>query len=155
MRGQINPSTKVFEVAQKKVSSMSSNGPSKNYCGALEVNLKTCAKGTKLRVYTNIDLTISSKEWFLLSAILFCCEVLRIVNNLHIPLSSHSFWNWYDTYYWPLSVWRIFKLWFSTSTKKHLKQFNASKWWSINECEKIRGVMVYLYIHRSIDILID
>ena len=62
MRGQINHSTKVFEVAQKKISSISSNGSSKNYCGALEVNLKTCAKGTKLRVYTNIDLTIFSKE---------------------------------------------------------------------------------------------
>ena len=47
----INPSTKVFKVAKKKVSSMSSNGPPRNYYGALEVNLKTCAKGTKLRVY--------------------------------------------------------------------------------------------------------
>ena len=36
----------------KKVSSMSSNGPPRNYCGALKMNLKTCAKGTKLRVYT-------------------------------------------------------------------------------------------------------
>ena len=35
----------------KKVSSMSSYGPLRNYCGALEVNLKTYAKGTKLRVY--------------------------------------------------------------------------------------------------------
>ena len=51
MTGQINPSTKVSEVAKKKVSSMSSNGPPRNYCGALEVNLKTCAKRTKLRVY--------------------------------------------------------------------------------------------------------
>ena len=51
MRGLINPSTKVSEVAQKKVSSTSSNGPPRNYCGALEVNLKACAKGTKLRVY--------------------------------------------------------------------------------------------------------
>ena len=50
MRGQINPSTKVSEVAKKKVSSMSSNGPPRNYCGALEVNLKTCAKWIKLRV---------------------------------------------------------------------------------------------------------
>ena len=30
---------------------MSSYGPPKNYRGALEVDLKTCAKGTKLRVY--------------------------------------------------------------------------------------------------------
>ena len=30
---------------------MSNNGPPRNYCGALELNLKTCAKGTKLRVY--------------------------------------------------------------------------------------------------------
>ena len=36
----------------KNVSSMSSYGPPRNYCEALEVNLKTCAKGIKLRVYT-------------------------------------------------------------------------------------------------------
>nr|CAN73928.1 hypothetical protein VITISV_013262 [Vitis vinifera] len=30
---------------------MSNNGPPRNYCGAPEVNLKTCAKGTKWRVY--------------------------------------------------------------------------------------------------------
>ena len=53
-KGSDNPSTKVSEVAQKNVSSMSSYGPPRNYCGALEVNLKTCAKGTKLRVY-NLD----------------------------------------------------------------------------------------------------
>ncbi|KAJ9691502.1 hypothetical protein PVL29_013627 [Vitis rotundifolia] len=47
-----NPSTKVPKVTQKKVSSMSSNEPPRNYCRALEVNLKTCAKGTKWRVYT-------------------------------------------------------------------------------------------------------
>ncbi|KAJ9671035.1 hypothetical protein PVL29_027156 [Vitis rotundifolia] len=35
----------------KKASSMSSNGLPRNYRGVLEVNLKTCAKGTKLRVY--------------------------------------------------------------------------------------------------------
>ena len=52
MWSRINPSTKVSKVGQKKVSSMSSNGPPRNYYGALEVNLKTCAKGTKLRVYT-------------------------------------------------------------------------------------------------------
>ena len=38
----------------KKVSSMSNNGPPRNYYGALEVNLKTCAKGTKLRVYIHV-----------------------------------------------------------------------------------------------------
>ena len=31
---------------------MSSTGPPRNYCGALKTNLKTCVKGTKLRVYT-------------------------------------------------------------------------------------------------------
>ena len=30
---------------------MSSNGPPRNYRGVLEVNLQTCAKGTKWRVY--------------------------------------------------------------------------------------------------------
>ena len=35
----------------KKVSSMSSNGPPRKYCEEPEVNLKTCAKWTKWRVY--------------------------------------------------------------------------------------------------------
>ena len=39
-------------MTQKKVSGTSSNGPPRNYRGALETNLKTCVKGTKLRVYT-------------------------------------------------------------------------------------------------------
>ena len=51
IRGQINLSTKVSEATRKKVSCTSSNGPLRNYRGALEVNLRTCAKGTKLRVY--------------------------------------------------------------------------------------------------------
>ena len=34
---------------------MSSNGPPRNYFEALKTNLKSCAKGTKLRVYTYID----------------------------------------------------------------------------------------------------
>ena len=51
IRGQINPSTKISKVTQKKVSGMSSHGPPRNY-GALKTNLKTCAKGTKLRVYS-------------------------------------------------------------------------------------------------------
>ena len=55
IRGQINLSTKVSEVTHKKVSCTSSNGPPRGYCGALEVNLKTCAKGTKLRVYNVIS----------------------------------------------------------------------------------------------------
>ena len=50
-KGSDNPSTKVSEVTQKKVSRMSSNGPPRNYFEALKTNLKTCAKGTKLRVY--------------------------------------------------------------------------------------------------------
>ena len=29
---------------QKKVSNMNNNGPPRNYCEALEVNLKTCVK---------------------------------------------------------------------------------------------------------------
>ena len=39
-------------MTQKKVSGTSSNGPPRNYRGALEVDLKTCAKRAKLRVYT-------------------------------------------------------------------------------------------------------
>ena len=53
IRGRINLLTKVSEMTQKRVSCTSSNGPPRNYRGALEVNLKTCAKRTKLRVYTN------------------------------------------------------------------------------------------------------
>ena len=41
-------------MTQKRVSRTSSNGPPRNYRGTLEVNLKTCAKGTKLRVYRHV-----------------------------------------------------------------------------------------------------
>ena len=34
---------------------MSSNGPPRNYCGILKTSLKTCAKWTKMRVYTRYD----------------------------------------------------------------------------------------------------
>ena len=51
IKGRINLLPKVSEVTQKKVNCTSTNGPPRNYRGALEVNLKTCAKGTKLRVY--------------------------------------------------------------------------------------------------------
>ena len=51
IRGQINPSTKISKVTQKKVSCTSSNRPPRNYCGAPKVRLKTCTKGIKLRVY--------------------------------------------------------------------------------------------------------
>ena len=53
IRGQIIPQPKSPRWL-KKVSSVSSYRPPRNYCGALEVNLKTCAKGTKLRVYSYI-----------------------------------------------------------------------------------------------------
>ena len=36
---------------------MSSNGPPRNYFEALKTNLKSCAKGTKLRVYSRIPNT--------------------------------------------------------------------------------------------------
>ena len=39
-------------MTQKKVSCTSSNRPPRNYYETLKMNLKTCAKGTKLRVYT-------------------------------------------------------------------------------------------------------
>ena len=57
-KGSDNPSTEVSEVIQKKVSCTSSNGPPRSYYGALKMNLKTCAKGTKLRVYTPLSLRI-------------------------------------------------------------------------------------------------
>ena len=54
IRGQIIPRLISPRWLKKKVSSMSSNGPPRNYCGTLKTNLKTCAKGTKLRVYTHV-----------------------------------------------------------------------------------------------------
>ena len=51
-----NPLAKISKVTQKKVSRTSSNGPPKSYYGALKTNLKTCAKGTKLRVYNGVNL---------------------------------------------------------------------------------------------------
>ena len=38
----------------EKVSYTSRNGLSKKHCGTLEVNLKTCAKGTKWSVYNSV-----------------------------------------------------------------------------------------------------
>ena len=32
----------------------------------------------------------------------FCCKVVGIVNCLHIPFSSHSFWNWCNKHSWLL-----------------------------------------------------
>ena len=49
-------------MAQKKVSSTSNNGPPRNYFRALEVNLKTCAKWTKLRVYILIGVQAISLD---------------------------------------------------------------------------------------------
>ena len=40
----IKPLNESPQNGSKKINYMSSNGSSKNYCGALEVNLKTCAK---------------------------------------------------------------------------------------------------------------
>ena len=51
IKGQIIPSTEVSEVTQKKVNYTSTNGPPRNHYGTLKTKLKTCAKGTKLRVY--------------------------------------------------------------------------------------------------------
>ena len=53
-KGSDNPLTKVPEVTQKKVSCTSSNGPPRNYFEVLKTNSKTCAKGTKLRVYNHV-----------------------------------------------------------------------------------------------------
>ena len=40
-----------LQSGSKKISYMSSNGSLGNYYGALKVNLKTCDKGTKWKVY--------------------------------------------------------------------------------------------------------
>ena len=46
------PLNQSLQNGSKKVSYMSSNRPSKEHYGTLEVNLKTCVKETKWRVYT-------------------------------------------------------------------------------------------------------
>ena len=53
IRGQIIPQSK-FPNDSENVNYTSSNGPTNKHCGTLEVNLKTCAKETKLRVYNII-----------------------------------------------------------------------------------------------------
>ena len=46
------PLNQSLQSRSENVSYTSSNGPSKNHCRILEVNLKACAKGTKWRVYS-------------------------------------------------------------------------------------------------------
>ena len=41
---------------EKKINNMNNNGLPRNYCETLEVNLKTCAKWTKWRVYNHFGL---------------------------------------------------------------------------------------------------
>ena len=45
------PLNQNLQNGSEKVSYTSSNGSTKNHCRTLEVNLKTCAKMTKWRVY--------------------------------------------------------------------------------------------------------
>ena len=45
------PLNQSLQSGSEKVSYTSSNRPSKKHYGTLEVNLKTCTKGTKWRVY--------------------------------------------------------------------------------------------------------
>nr|CAN80683.1 hypothetical protein VITISV_006098 [Vitis vinifera] len=51
------PLNQSLQSGLEKVSYTSSSRPSRNYYGALELNLKICAKGTKLRVYRVIGNT--------------------------------------------------------------------------------------------------
>ncbi|KAL6312710.1 hypothetical protein AAG906_024668 [Vitis piasezkii] len=51
------PLNQSLQSGSRKVSYTSSSRPSRNYYGALKVNLKICAKGTKLRVYRVIGNT--------------------------------------------------------------------------------------------------
>ena len=60
IRGKIIPQPKSLRWL-KKVSSMSSYGPPRNYYGALKMNLKTCDKTTKLRVYKYVSLRYRSR----------------------------------------------------------------------------------------------
>ena len=49
------PLNQSLQSSSKKVSYMSSNGPSRDYCKVLVMDFKTCAKGIKLRVYNNAE----------------------------------------------------------------------------------------------------
>ena len=55
-----------FQGGLEKIGYTSSNGPSENYYEALEVNLKTCAKRTKLRVYKYAPLRYKSRVYRML-----------------------------------------------------------------------------------------
>ena len=62
------PFNQSLQNGSENISSMSNNGPLRHYYGALEMNLKTCTKGTKMRVYTWFCLyeqkfVISSKSY--------------------------------------------------------------------------------------------
>ena len=50
-RGQINPSTKVSKLAQKRQVIWVRNGPPRNHYEVLKEHLKTCTKRTKWKVY--------------------------------------------------------------------------------------------------------
>ena len=75
-------------MTQKRVSRTSSNGPPRNYRGALEVNLKTYAKGTKLRVYTFIAIAdlVSHQSWYTNSG---------TTNHVSTKLSNFSLKSYY------------------------------------------------------------
>ena len=95
-------------MTQKKISCTSSNGPPRNYCGSLKTNLKTCAKGIKLRVYRRLEPlyafnSISSYFSFCVqsccSFFVWCLEPLfLLVQYSELPLQfdvqSHIFFVW-------------------------------------------------------------
>ena len=65
----------------KKISYMSSDGSSKNYCGALEVNLKTCAKETKWKVY-NWGLKCNKHKKYIKIKIKIVSVVIALKNSI-------------------------------------------------------------------------
>ena len=69
---------------------MNSNGPPRNYCGALEVNLKTCTKGTKWKVYTGAQL---NKTTFLLWCLRLETYKLRVPLHLWDREHMQSFFH--------------------------------------------------------------
>ncbi|RVW17554.1 Retrovirus-related Pol polyprotein from transposon RE1 [Vitis vinifera] len=76
---------------------MSSNGPPRNYCGTLKTNLKTCAKGTKLRVYTHVP----NRYWsdvVTIAVYLLNCMPTKVL-QFQTPLKGEIYGeerNWYD-----------------------------------------------------------
>ena len=74
------PLNQSLQSDSENISSMSSNGSPRNYCGALEVNLKACAKRKKWRIYNIIGFVS-----VILLGILFKDKILKKIRCAEQP----------------------------------------------------------------------